>query len=442
MIPGYGDMFRFYWPLMATNILMMFTHSVISNAAARSFNPVVAMAGYSAAYGVGQFLDSVNFAAGRMCLTYTRGQKSYKVVLRATQILVLGSTLSFLALVATPLSRIILGDLLGLKGDVYQHTVESLWVMTIFPFVDGLRQVYQSQIILKKKTIWMTANMGLRVVCMLVTAAFLPVLWPRGPVGACILMSGVGLEGVLSYFAVKKGIPSLELEPENAVPTIGQVLAFSMPLIVAGLVQNLGRPMITAALSRTLNPDLTLAGYQVALSFSYIFASVTYSVYQAVLVYVRDRDSYQQVKTFCFSVGAAFTLIMLIFTLPGVGDQVFTRLIGTDPLVTEEVLKSYVPLTLTPLAAAIAEFYDGVLTLKAHSSWVTSAKITNVAVSSIGASVIVHLNPGLGGQVGGLAVSLGSIAEALFAYYAVSRLPDTRVFLEKRRTIQPETAPM
>lgn len=424
----FGDMLRFYLPLMATNVLMMSTHSVISNAIARSFNPVAAMAGYSAAYSVGQFLDSVNFAAGRMCLTYTGGQKSYRIVLRATQILVGAAILGFLAVTVTPLSKLVLGTLLGLKGDVYQYTLLSLGVMTVFPFVDGLRQVYQTQIVLKKRTMWMSVNMAMRVAWMLLAASFLPSIWPKGPIGAFILMGGIAVEGSLSFLAAKKWIPPLEPEGDSEIiPSVRQTLIFAAPLVLAGLVQNMSRPIVTGALSRTLNPELTLAGYQVALSFSYIFASVTYSIYQAVLVFVKDSESYFRVRMFCLGMGAVFSLLTAAFALPSIGTGVFVTLIGTEPSVTREALKTLLPLAIIPLAAAVAEFYDGVLTLTAHSVWVTWAKITNVLFTSAVAIILVGINPGFGGVAGGLALALGSLAEAVLGYYAVHRLPDTRV---------------
>ena len=60
--------------------------------------------------------------------------------------------------------------------------------------------------------------------------------------------------------------------------TASQVTKFGLPLAIASMIQMFGRPVLTAALLRTLDPTTTVAGWQVASSFSYIQVALTYNI--------------------------------------------------------------------------------------------------------------------------------------------------------------------
>ena len=93
----------------------------------------------------------------------------------------------------TPLSRHVLIDMLGVSEEVYRMAVPSMRVFMLWPVWSCVRSVFQVPIVIKKQTVWLTINMVVRVMVMFAAAAILPGLWPVGPVGASILMLGIGL---------------------------------------------------------------------------------------------------------------------------------------------------------------------------------------------------------------------------------------------------------
>ncbi|MGE5580459.1 MAG: hypothetical protein ACM3WU_10490 [Bacillota bacterium] len=426
-----GDVLKFYIPLAATSVLMMVTHSVISGAVSRTADPVAALAAYSTAYSVGQILESPCYGMQRMGLTFIRGKRSlgsvYKVSLAILSIL-----LSAYAIVAwTPLASYVFKQLLRVPDSVYPFAVASFRVFILWPTTSAVRSLFQPRIVLAKKTYWLTVNMLVRVAVMFGVAMFLPGIWPAGPVGATILVSGITTEAVLAILVVRFGIPPQSDEPEGETPaTSRQVLKFALPLAFAASAQTFGRPVLTASLLRTLDPAITLAGYQVAASFSYIFVALTYNIYHAVVVYVKDAQSFRAMRAFCLGLGALGFFLMAICSIPPVGAWIFGSVIGAPKDIGAEALRTLSVLTFTAPTAASMEFYSGVLMMRRRASTVTMAKLINMGSTCIIAIVLVKLFPSIGGIAGAAALATGPFIEAVISYRVIRTSPEFKDLIQ------------
>jgi MFS family permease len=430
-----ADLLRFYLPLAATSILMMITHSVISGATARTLYPTLALAAYSASYSVGQIFESPCYALQRMCLTFTHGRRSFKKVARVT-FSFLGILVLFLSCAAwTPLSRVIFVDILGVSEPVFKMAVPSLRVFILWPISSAVRSIYQTPIVINKQTTWLTVNMVARVVIMFAASAILPRIWPVGPVGAAILMLGLSTEALLALAVTKKRIPPLEDEgPDEPDISTHLILKFALPLALASIIQTFGRPVITASLSRTLEPEIALAGYQVALSYSFIFTALTFNIYHAVVIFVKEQESFKQIKLFTTALGIIAMAGLLISTIPQIGTWILGSVIGAPPETVTQALRSLGFMAIMPLTASRAEFYGGMLMMTQHTFWVTVAKFANVIVSSSIVTTLARIAPEMGSVIGSIALASGSAAEALVCYCMFHRFPDCRRYLGPQNT--------
>ncbi len=425
-----ADMLRFYLPLAATSILMMVTHSVVSGAMARTLYPTIALAAYSASYSVGQIFESPCYALQRMCLTFTVGRRSFRKAAQVTFI-ILGVLVSLLSCVAwTSLSKTVFMNILGVSEEVYKMAVPSLKMFILWPISSAARSVYQTPIVIKRRTTWLTANMIARVIVMFLIAAVLPGLWPAGPVGAAILMAGLCTEALLAFAVSKKGIPPLDDEgPNDLVPSAPRILSFALPLALASIIQTLGRPVIIASLSRTVDPEITLAGYQVALSYCFIFTALTYNIYHIVVIFVKDKASFKQVRRFSIALGTIAMACLLLSSIPKMGTWIFGSVIGVPAETIPQALRTLVFVSLMPFMAALAEFYGGMLLIRQHTFWVTVAKFANVAISSILVTTLARVSPEMGAAIGSIALSSGFVIEALVCYRMFRKFPNCRRYL-------------
>lgn len=423
---------RFYLPLATTSILMMVTHSLVSGAMARTLSPAITLAAYSAAYAVGQVLESPCYALQKMVLTFTRGKRSYRTAaIVAAEFLAVVASI-YILLAWSPLSTVVFRDLLGLSEAVLGRATVDLKVLLLWPIASALRSIFQSKVVIGKRTYWLTINMVLRVALMFMIAAVLPRVMPEGPVGSVILMAGLCLEALLAFVVSQRFTPPLE-EDDADLPEVrpSQVVAFMLPLVLAASVQTVAKPVVTAALSRTANPETTLAGYQVASSFSYIFAAATYNIYHVMVVFVKDRPSFRRVRNFVLAIGVIASSLLLIAALPGPGAIIFGKVIGAPQDITQEAVRTLIVLAVTPLLLACAEFFDGILMLHKHSGLVTAAKMCNVGVTCVTAMVVARLWPQTGGIAGALAIGGGVLVEVLFSYRYTRILPDTAEYLKR-----------
>lgn len=426
------DILRFYIPLAATSVLMMVTHSVISGAVARTFQPAIALAAYSAAYSVGQVFESSCYAMHRMALTFVRGRQSFRTTGRVA-LAMLAILISGYVLVAwTPLSRTVFQGILGLSDAVYAASVPALRVFILWPLASATRSIYQSLITLGKRTYWLTINMAIRVTGMLVVASTTPAIMPGGPVGSVILSAGISIEAILAFVVATKFIPPLSGEPDD-VPVLRpqHIVKFMLPLAAAAIIQTLAKPVVTASLSRMARPEVALAGFQVASSFSYIFVAVTYSIYHAVVIFVKDRASFKKLRAFILGMGGLASVLLLVSSLPPFGSFIFSSIIGAPPDISLESVRTLSFLALTPIALACAEFFSGILMLHRHSEYVTAAKVSNVAVTSACVLLMARAFPAMGGAAASLATAIGGAVEAAISYGSVRSLTDTRHYLEK-----------
>jgi hypothetical protein len=411
-------------------MLMMLTHSVVSGAMARTSYPTVALAAYSASYSIVAVLESPIYGMGRMCLTFTQGRKSFRKAGQVT-FMVLGVLLLVLAVICwTPVSGPVFKGMLGVSEEVYKMAVPSMRVLMLWPIWSAFRSVFQVPIVIKKQTVWLTINMVVRVIVMFIAAAILPGLWPVGPVGASILMLGLAAESLLALVASSKIIGPLEEEtPDKIIPRSAVLLKFGLPLAIASSVQTLGRPIITASLSKTINPEVALAGYQVATSFSFIFTSLTYNIYQLVVVYVKDKDSFKQIRTFSVVLGTMALACLWISSVPQIGTWIFGSIIKVPQEVVPEALKAVASVAMMPFFASLAECFGGILMLSRQAVWVTVAKSGNMLASSLLVITLARFCPVMGAAIGAISLAAGSGVEALICWLMVRRLPVCRQLL-------------
>jgi hypothetical protein len=325
----------------------------------------------------------------------------------------------------TPLASYVFKNLLRVPDEVYPLAVASLQVFILWPLSSAVRSIFQPRIVLAKKTYWLTVNMVFRVSVMFLVALFLPRIWPAGPVGATILVSGIITEALFAWLVVRFALPRLTDDPaDEPLTTESQVLKFALPLAFAASAQTFGRPVLTAALLRTVNPTITLAGYQVAASFSYIFVALTYNIYHAVVVYVKDGPSFRKIQAFCLGLGVVGFVLMALCSIPQVGSVVFGRIIGAPADISEEAIRTLAVLTLTAPAAASMEFFSGMLMMKKRASTVTFAKIVNMGSTCLIAITLVKLFPSMGAVAGAAALSAGPFIEAAISYRVIRTSPE------------------
>lgn len=186
-----------------------------------------------------------------------------------------------------------------------------------------------------------------------------------------------------------------------------------MPLAVTWLIMSLEGPFLSAVIARMAEPKFNLAAYGVAFSIALLVEAPIIMILAAATALVRDRDSFLKVRRFTCALNGLITLVMVVVVSKPVFDFVVRDLIALpDPILP---LTHTACILMIPWPAAIGyrRFYQGVLIRSNQTRYVAFGTGVRLAFMTAGALALFLATPLPGASIGGAALSLGVIAEAV-----------------------------
>lgn len=425
-------MLRFYLPLAWTAILMMVTHVVVAGGIARTADPKLALAGLALAQGVSVFLEAPLVMARQVAVALVRDPANFRLVARATLAVLAAVTALAVAIAATPLGRLVFFTLLGAPAAVAAHGWLVYGYYSLLPAASAFRSLTQAVAILCRQTRWVFFGMIVRVGIVAGTVAVLAgSRWtPGGAVGAVAITAGIATEAVVCG-AVLPGLLR-GLRREDPAPRLepGTVWRFFGPLIAAGMISNLSKPVLNAGLARAADAAIALAALAVAQSVAGILTNPIQMLHQVVLVFERDDpppgpEGRQTAGRFALAVGLVGAACVAAIGFTPAGEWIFRTAIGTGDDVTPAALGATRWMALLPPILAWQEVTVGRLLLSRRSQSVTASKTVNVAVVGLAIGALIASArsgaaiPGYAAAV--LSVAAGHAAEAALATILLQR---------------------
>ena len=198
--------------------------------------------------------------------------------------------------------------------------------------------------------------------------------------------------------------------------TMFTVLRFWLPLAASWLLMLTETPIVNAFVARMAAPKLQLAAFGVALSLAYAVESPVISLLTVGNALARDRASFRLLRRFVLGLAAFLTAIMLLLNLTSLFDLVVLRLMGVPVEVAGLVRPVLWALTLWPAAIAYRRFHQGVMIRYGYTRQVSYGTVLRLLISvgvAVGGLIWGRLD---GATVGGLALGVAVIAEAIFVH--------------------------
>ncbi len=166
----FQEMFAFFWPTAVTSLMFALSRPVIFSFIARSGDatPILAALRVGFDFGMLFFVPMNQFRH----VYVTFGDEDAQGIKRFA-ITVMTISIALMLLVSlTPLSRIILGELLGVRGDLLVMARETILVMCLIPAFMTLRNFYHGRLLRSRKTVLMGVG-GLSRIVIIYTASWL-----------------------------------------------------------------------------------------------------------------------------------------------------------------------------------------------------------------------------------------------------------------------------
>lgn len=434
-----GALLGFFLPLAASSMMMMASHSIVSSAMARTMNAAAALAAFSVAQSVTVLFESPCYNIRRMAVALFDDKMSYDSV-RKVSLGIMAVVSSLMLLIAFgPLGRPVFIGMVGIKETLYAEAIQVFRVFLVLPALSVLRSFYQALIIVRRRTVIMTMNMVIRLALMLMLAWLLPkaTSLSGGTIGGIILVAGIGTEGLLAMLAARtwrSNLPDKPADGKSPVLPAGALL-FYLPLAFAALFETFGRPIINAGLARTAAPELALAGYQIAYSFSFIFVAIAFNIHQVVIVFVRDSRTYARVRTFVWMIGLCTTAALLLLTVSGGTHWLMAKVIGVEQEIITPAVYNVMVLAFMPLAVSISELYAGLLITARQTPGITVAKVMNLAGIAVATFIVTARFNQLAPYMAGISMLAGVLFEGatsfVIAHRTVFRTDETSLLSKK-----------
>ena len=192
-----------------------------------------------------------------------------------------------------------------------------------------------------------------------------------------------------------------------------RIARFWLPLEATWLMMALEGPFLAALIARMGQPIINLAAYGVAFALAMILEAPIIMMLSAANALVRDRQSFQQLRRFSYSLNALITLAMAVLLIPPVFAGLVRDLIGLPAAVARLTWLATLILLPWPAAIGYRRFYQGLLIgngLTRRVAYGTAVRISAMAVTALALYRFVHPP---GALVGASALAVGVLAEAI-----------------------------
>jgi Na+-driven multidrug efflux pump len=242
---------------------------------------------------------------------------------------------------------------------------------------------------------------------------------PGATLGSAAMLLGVLVECGIIHLTARVTIQgSLSRKSPTSEPlTLRYLFLFYLPLAITTVLRQSIRPVISAGIAAAPLAELSLAAWPVAFSLVSIFWGPTMGLQQVTIALNADRDSWRTVSRFVLATGLTLTLSLALISFTPLLWLVLGRLFALSEAVAVLTAPAVRIMVLLPLAYTFHALFTGLLVRQGRTTSVRTAKVINMSFVAL-ALYVGLAHGGLWGSVlGAIAISLGSVAEAIWLYW-------------------------
>lgn len=234
---------------------------------------------------------------------------------------------------------------------------------------------------------------------------------------AIALIASVTSEAVFVHLVSRRVVARLPEEVDGPDLSMADLAKFHLPLTATTMLTLSAGPIVGAALARSPDSVLAMAGWQVTTTLVWMHRTIVYALPEVVITLAKDADSVRQLRRFCIGVGVVSSSLLGVLWLTG-GDQAFlVGLLGTPSDTAQMAHMAIILCVAFPLIGALQSFARGTLTV----ARMTMPRLTSVGVGM--GLLFVGLGVGLamkwpGVSIAAFAMNVALIGElAALAYF-------------------------
>lgn len=375
--------FKSWWPLAASWILMGIETPFLTATIARLPFPEINLAAYGGiVLPISLIIESPIIMLLAASTALSKDWVSFTKIRSYMMVSGLVLTILHIILALTPLYYFMARNIIGVPEEVVEPARMGLIIMTPWTWSIAYRRFHQGVLI----RFGYSKKISIGTLLRLITDITLLVLgyWIGSfqgiVVGTAAIVCGVMVEALYVSVVVKPVLKNdLKLATQaQQIITLGSFLDFYIPLATTSLLFLLAQPLISTALSRMPNSIDSLALWPVLSGLIFIFRSVGLA-YNEVVVSLLDKPySYHKLSTFTFLIAFFSTGLLLLTASTPLSRFWFKDISGLSPV-------------LVQIAQTSLWFAIPLPALTVYQNWFQGIILYGQKTKSISISVIVYL---------------------------------------------------
>ena len=206
--------------------------------------------------------------------------------------------------------------------------------------------------------------------------------------------------------------PEVGLRDSASSLTLQRFARFYAPLGATSLLLTATNPLLTSAMSRSVNPAVALAGFAVAFSLCGVLYSPVLVGQQVAATKILNGSKFDALRGFWLRLGVLLSLVAAAVGFTPLGDWIFGVVMGVSGDIFDEARAAIVVLAPVPFLTAARALHQGRLVAGHRTSAIAVATGARTAVLAVVAVVLTVSTPG-GAWVGAAAFTTGLLVETL-----------------------------
>jgi progressive ankylosis protein len=387
------ELARFWWPLMATWLMMAVEGPFLAAVIARLPDPKPNLAAYGVAFAFAIILEAPVIMMLSAATALVTDRPRYVALRRFATGLNIAVTASVVVVLATPLGAWMLGDVLRLGPQVARLTWTALLLLIPWPAAIGYRRFYQGVLIRGGRPRLVAVGTIARLSAMAATGIALSkgTDWPGAWVGAGALSVGVCAEALAVRMMVGPVLARLAPGAGGTELTQRAILEFYAPLALTSTITLAVQPLATFFMGQARSPLESLAVLPVVNSFVFVFRTFGLS-FQEMAIARLDESAANLAPVRRFAVAlatVASTALALIAFTPAVKVW-FEGVSGLSPDLAAFAVPPTRLLALMPAFSVLLAWQWALLVWGRRTRSITAASLVEVAVIAVVLFGLVH----------------------------------------------------
>lgn len=430
---SYGQIFRFWFPLAITWLMMSiegpFLAAIIARLSAEKLN----LAAYGIAFAFALVAESPVIMLMSASTALCRDRTSYRQLRNFSQLLSLVVTLFLGLFLLPPIFNLVILKVLDLPIEVALLTHTALLCLLPWPGAIGIRRFYQGILIAAHKTRRVAFATLFRFLSMSGSALmlFLYSSLSGAIIGATALSTGVIFEALFTRYLARKAIREiLKKEPENHQETLNyrQIWEYYLPLALTPFIALSVHPLVTFFLGRSRDAIESLAVMPVIYGLTFVFRALGLSYQEVAIALIgQNRNNYPKVKNFAIVLGTATSTCLALIAFTPLSQIWFHNISGLSSTLTNFAIPPLKIMAIFPALTVLICFQRSLLIVTRKT---TPVSVTT-ALEAIGIFSILLLTMLYFPLSGAIAAAFAYVGGRLLAVVVLQRSVRT----QKRKLI-------